>query len=192
MKFTKHLSPIIFVAAPIAAQTASESDLYSLLPIDLPPSVTLPVETDGIGTDGGCPTVTEVAERCATCPTPHCLSVVTLTQSCGCPTPAPTEYITLSCREICARIGCSTSYTVVPGEVSCDGSGSGTTATTATATVTEVVPTVSVTESTTLAASVTESGSPTGTGTGTGASASASGSPTPNAARRLGVPFKFW
>ncbi|TQN68833.1 hypothetical protein CSHISOI_06635 [Colletotrichum shisoi] len=187
MKFTKHISPIIFVAAPIAAQTASESDLYSLLPIDLPPSVTLPVETDGIGTDGGgCPTVTSVAERCATCPTPHCLSVVNLTQSCGCPTPAPTEYITLSCREICARIGCSTSYAVVPGEVSCDGSVSGTDAATATATatVTEVVPT----------ASVTESGSPTESGTesGAGASASASGSPTPNAARRLGVPFKFW
>ncbi|KAJ0138372.1 hypothetical protein CTA2_1911, partial [Colletotrichum tanaceti] len=185
-------------AAPIAAQTtASESDLYSLLPIDLPPSVTLPVETDAIGT-GGCPTVTEVAERCATCPTPHCLSVMTLTQSCGCPTPAPTEYLTLSCREVCARIGCSTSYTVVPGEASCEGSGSGseTDATTATATVTEVVPTVSATESTTLAASVTESGSSTGsesgTGTGSGASASASASPTPNAARRLGVPFKFW
>ncbi|KZL63283.1 hypothetical protein CI238_11975 [Colletotrichum incanum] len=186
MKFTKQLAAIVFVATPIAAQTTS--DLYSLLPIDLTASVTLPVETDG--TDSGCPTVTEVAERCATCPVPQCLTVLTLTQSCGCPTPAPTEYLSLPCRDVCGRIGCSTSYTVIPGEESCDGSGSGT------ATATEGVPTLSVTESATVTATPTEAtatgtDSPTGTVSGATSSA-ASSSATPNAARRLGVPFKFW
>ncbi|GKT46350.1 uncharacterized protein ColSpa_06531 [Colletotrichum spaethianum] len=184
MKFTKQLSAIIFVAAPIAAQTTT--DVYSVLPIDLTASVTLPVETDG--TDSGCPTVTEVAERCATCPVPQCLTVLTLTQSCGCPTPAPTEYLSLQCRDVCGRIGCSTSYTVIPGEESCDGSGSGT----ATVTATEVAST----DSTTVAATPTETtatGTDPSTGVGSGAITSeASSSATPNAAGRLRVPFKFW
>ncbi|GKT57897.1 hypothetical protein ColTof4_09877 [Colletotrichum tofieldiae] len=190
MKFTSQLSAIVLVssAAPIAAQTTS--DLYSLLPIDLTASVTLPVETDGTGS--GCPTVTEVAERCATCPVPQCLTILTLTQSCGCPTPAPTEYLSLSCRDVCGRIGCSTSYTVIPGEESCDGSGGGT----ATAPATEGVSTLSVTESATVTAAPTEgtvTGTDSSTGTGSGAASSAaSSSATPNAARRLGVPFKFW
>ncbi|KZL69185.1 hypothetical protein CT0861_03908 [Colletotrichum tofieldiae] len=167
MKFTGQLSAIVLFAAPIAAQTTS--DLYSLLPIDLTASVTLPVETDGTGS--GCPTVTE---------------------SCGCPTPAPTEYLSLSCRDVCGRIGCSTSYTVIPGEESCDGSGGGT----VTAPATEGVSTLSVTESATVTAAPTEgtvtgTDSPTGAGSGAVSSA-ASSSATPNAARRLGVPFKFW
>ncbi|KAK2013299.1 hypothetical protein LZ32DRAFT_658100 [Colletotrichum eremochloae] len=181
MKFTKHFSAIVFIAAPIAAQ--STSDLYSILPIDLTASMTLPVETDG--TDSPCPTVTEVTEGCATCPTPQCLTVSTLTQSCGCPTPVLTEYLSIPCRNPCARVGCSTSYTVVPGEESCDGTGSGT-----------ATGTASVTESITVTATSTAApGTGTGSATETGSAASTSAafsSPTPNAARRLGVPFKFW
>ncbi|KAK1589805.1 uncharacterized protein LY79DRAFT_556345 [Colletotrichum navitas] len=181
MKFTKQFSAIVFIAGPIAAQ--STSDLYSILPIDLTASVTLPVETDGTGS--ACPTVTEVTESCATCPVPQCLTVSTLTQSCGCPTPVLTEYVSIPCRNPCARVGCSTSYTIIPGEESCGGTGSGT------ATVT-----ASVTGSTTVTATSTETlGTETGAATETGSGAStltASSSPTPNAARRLGVPFKFW
>ncbi|KAK1997016.1 hypothetical protein LX36DRAFT_658058 [Colletotrichum falcatum] len=181
MKFTKQLSAIAFIAAPIAAQ--STSDLYSILPIDLTASMTLPVETDI--PDTSCPTVTEVTGSCASCPAPQCLTVSTLTQSCGCPTPVLTEYRSIPCRDPCARVGCSTSYTVVPGEESCDGAGSGTANATS-----------PVTESTTVTAASTETpgtGTVSPTETGSGASTSAaSSSATPNAARRLGVPFKFW
>ncbi|KAK1978300.1 hypothetical protein LZ30DRAFT_599444 [Colletotrichum cereale] len=181
MKFTKQFSAIVFVAAPIAAQ--STSDLYSLLPIDLTASITLPVETDV--TEPSCPTVTEVTESCATCPAPQCLTVSTLTQSCGCPSPVLTEFLSIPCRNPCARVGCSVSYTVIPGEEPCDGTGSDTA--TATASVTD-----------SMTATATSTGTPgTGTGsateTGSGASTSAaSGSPTPNAAGRLGIPLKFW
>ncbi|EFQ34456.1 uncharacterized protein GLRG_09600 [Colletotrichum graminicola M1.001] len=182
MKFTKQFSAIVFIAGPTAAQ--STSDLYSILPIDLTASVTLPVESGG--TASACPTVTEVTESCATCPVPQCLTVSTLTQSCGCPTPVLTEYVSIPCRNPCARVGCSTSYTIIPGEESCGGTGGSGTATV----------TASVTRSTTVAVTSTETpgtGSGAATETGSGASTSAaSSSPTPNAARRLGVPFKFW
>ncbi|KAK2031161.1 hypothetical protein LX32DRAFT_287854 [Colletotrichum zoysiae] len=183
MRFTKQFSAVVFIVGPIAAQ--STSDLYSILPIDLTASVTLPVET--VSTGSSCPTVTEVTESCATCPVPQCLTVSTVTQSCGCPTPVLTEYLSIPCKNPCARVGCSTSYTVIPGEESCDGTGSGTATVTASGTVTGST----VATATSTGASGTGTGSATGTGSGASTSAAPS-SATPNAARRLGVPFKFW
>ncbi|KAK2049727.1 hypothetical protein LZ31DRAFT_548913 [Colletotrichum somersetense] len=183
MRFTKHFSAIVFIAGPIAAQ--STPDLYSILPIDLTASVTLPVET--VSTGSSCPTVTEVTESCATCPVPQCLTVSTLTQSCGCPTPVLTEYLSIPCKNPCARVGCSTSYTVIPGEESCDATGGGTATVTASATVTGST----IVTATSTGASGTATGSASGTASGASTSA-ASSSATPNAARRLGVPFKFW
>ncbi|KAL0782195.1 hypothetical protein CaCOL14_000102 [Colletotrichum acutatum] len=175
--------PSIYIAAPIAAQTSSESFLYSILPTDsltpLPTPVPLPTVVED-----GCPTATELS-LCPSCTgeAPQCVTVSTLTQSCGCPSAAATETFTFGCdKSACPRVGCSTSYTIVSGEEACTGSAS----VSATAATTDVVTVTTTTQATTAA-----TGSQAGTASGASGS-SASPSATPNAAGRLAIPFKFW
>ncbi|OHE98295.1 hypothetical protein CORC01_06492 [Colletotrichum orchidophilum] len=175
MKLVSQAAKLLFIAAPIAAQTTSETFLYSILPTDVLTPLPTPAQS-------GCPTVTELS-LCPSCAgeAPQCLEVATLTQSCGCPTSVTTESFTFGCEKgTCPRVGCSTSYTIISGEEACTGSAgvSATAATTASVTAT--------TQATTAA-----TGSQAGTASVPSGS-STSASATPNAAGRLAVPFKFW
>ncbi|KAK1470497.1 hypothetical protein CCUS01_06262 [Colletotrichum cuscutae] len=183
MKVISQVATLFFVAAPIVAQTSSESFLYSILPTDsltpLPTPVPLPTVVED-----GCPTATELS-LCPSCTgeAPQCVTVSALTQSCGCPSAAATETFTFGCdKNACPRVGCSTSYTIVSGEEACTGSVS----VSATAATTDVV-TVTTTNQATTAATVSQASTASGA---SGSSASASA--TPNAAGRLAIPFKFW
>ncbi|TDZ31107.1 hypothetical protein C8035_v001471 [Colletotrichum spinosum] len=174
MKFSRHLISAISAALPIAAQSLTAVTTQTLNPFITEPTL---VAQDG------CPTVTETAETCATCPALQCITISTLTHSCGCPTPALTAFLNFPCKGVCGRVGCSTSYTVLPGEVSCGSDSASATGVTASATLT---PTETVVQPTTATGA-----SDPGTGGG-GQSATTAAAATPNAAGRVAVPFKFW
>ncbi|KAL2755518.1 hypothetical protein ACRALDRAFT_2034602 [Sodiomyces alcalophilus JCM 7366] len=72
------------------------------------------------GPDANCPTITETTHICSNCPVPMCLMLSTVTQSCGCPEPLPTEYLDFPCggENECSGIWCATVYEVVRDEAS--------------------------------------------------------------------------
>ncbi|KAH9240629.1 hypothetical protein K456DRAFT_1081969 [Colletotrichum gloeosporioides 23] len=177
MKTSIHILAIISAAVPIVAQASSNvlSDTTVLRTITSSP----------VSPQTGCPTATETLEICSTCMVLQCITISTLTHGCGCPTPVPTEYISFPCKGTCGRIGCSTSYTFISGEVACDGTQSGSAAP---GTTTSTIGPGTVT-------TTAEATGETGQSTGSGSQASGSAiSPTaaPNAAGRLAVPFRFW
>ncbi|KAL0941956.1 uncharacterized protein CTRU02_204719 [Colletotrichum truncatum] len=203
MKPSSYFIAILAAAAPVAAQVPPPelTTRFATSPI----SFSTPVQT-------GCPTVTDTLEVCATCAVLQCIVISTLVQVCGCPTPVSTAWVDFPCDGTCGQIGCSTSYTVIPGEVPCTGvpsssrvpPGSSTIEkTTASVTVSTIVTqtaTVATTESVPDDESSTDSPSESPTGSSTGSSAgagtvttsAAAPTATPNAAGRLAVPFKFW
>ncbi|TLD11853.1 hypothetical protein PspLS_11264 [Pyricularia sp. CBS 133598] len=127
-------------------------------------TVTSPIQT-------GCPTATATGIQCSTCIVPACLRISTITQSCGCPTPVPTQTLDWPCEGGCSGLSCSTSYVVAQLAIGCPSNGS-----------TSLLPPTQLPPS---------SGLPTTTPDGQVSTSSDSG-PGPTAAVGRIMPFKFW
>ncbi|KAF6828321.1 hypothetical protein CPLU01_08596 [Colletotrichum plurivorum] len=177
MKPLSQIIAIIALVAPAAAQTPTGGSFTTGTLNPLPSLTINPVI---------CPTETLTLDVCATCAVPQCITVSTLTRPCGCPTPGPTTFLEFPCRGTCGRIGCTTSYVFVSGEVPCDATASGPVTPTVVATVTTTETVASETETETTSATPT-----TITTTVSGEAATAT-TATPNAGGRLAVPFRFW
>ncbi|TLS28080.1 hypothetical protein PpBr36_00076 [Pyricularia pennisetigena] len=119
MLISTHLGIFASTAALVTGQNtgvagSSSSSSSSIQPTTVTPptaatgslTVTAPIQT-------GCPTVTTTGIQCSTCVVPACLQISTVTQSCGCPTPVPTQTVNWPCQGGCGGLSCATSYVVV-------------------------------------------------------------------------------
>ncbi|KAH9437596.1 hypothetical protein MCOR02_001251 [Pyricularia oryzae] len=123
MLISTHLVVFASTAALATAQNTrgdgggSNVQLTTVTPPTASATVTPPMQT-------GCPTATTTGVRCSTCIVPACLHISTITQSCGCPTPVPTQTLDWPCEGGCGGLSCATSYVVAQLALGCPSSDS--------------------------------------------------------------------